>query len=282
MIPNTIQLNSGKWRAEICPSLGGNVVCLTFDGANVLCPLVSEEQFRENPYMQGSPILMPANRTHEGAFSFEGKLYTLTLNEPRNNCNLHGSVLFAEFERVFSNENCAVVRLVDESGEYYPFPFAITVTYSLSEAGLTSVYEIENIGEQNMPLTFCLHTTFTEPERFSVPIDLCQEKDIHHIPTGRYVALNDDEQEIAKRSTSRGRIISGYYRSCGNTASIGDYRYEVSGNFDHWVLFNGRGVSGLLCVEPQCGKVNGLNMSDGHAVISPGESIRFETRITKK
>ena len=132
-----------------------------------------------------------------------------------------------------------------------------------------------------MPLTFCLHTTFVEPESFSVPIDACQEKDGHHIPTGRYVPLNEEEKRIVEKSPSKGRVISGYYRACGNMARIGDYKYTVSDNFDHWIFFNGRGESGLLCVEPQCGKVNGLNMEDGHRVLSPREKIKFETRITK-
>ena len=41
------------------------------------------------------------------------------------------------------------------------------------------------------------------------------------------------------------------------------------------------GESGFLCVEPQSGKVNGLNMEDGHTVLAPCEKIKFETRITK-
>ena len=132
-----------------------------------------------------------------------------------------------------------------------------------------------------MPLTFCLHATFVEPESFSAPIDACQEKDAHHIPTGRYIPLNAEEKEIAESSPSCGRIISGYYRACGKVARVGDYIYSVSENFDHWIFFNGRGESGLLCVEPQAGKVNGLNMADGHIVLSPREKIRFETKISK-
>jgi aldose 1-epimerase len=248
---------------------------------DVLRPLVNEEDLKINPYLYGAPVLMPANRTYEGKFAFEGREYQLPLNEPHNNCNLHGSVLYEAFEVVRANEKEAVLRLVDHECRSYPFPFALTVTYSLSEHGLSADYEVKNIGEGNMPLTFCLHTTFVEPESFSVPIDACQEKDGHHIPTGRYVPLNEEEKRIAVSSPSKGLTISGYYRACGNAARIGDSKYTVSDNFDHWIFFNGRGESGLLCVEPQCGKVNGLNMEDGHRVLSPREKIKFETRITK-
>ncbi|MBO5281448.1 MAG: aldose 1-epimerase [Clostridia bacterium] len=281
MIKDTITLKCGEWQAVICPRLGGNITRLTYGGADVLRPLESEEQLKVNPYLQGAPILMPANRTFEGKFIFEGREYCLPLNEPQNNCNLHGSVLYEGFESVSVNESCAVLRLVDKECRSYPFPFALTVTYSLSESGLSADYEVENIGEGNMPLTFCLHTTFVEPESFSAPIDMCQEKDAHHIPTGRYILLNAEEKEITEKSPSKGRIISGYYRACGNTARIGDYLYSVSDNFDHWIFFNGRGESGLLCVEPQAGAVNGLNMADGHTVLAPQEKIRFETRLSK-
>jgi aldose 1-epimerase len=281
MIKNAIKLNCGRWGAEICPSLGANIVRLTCGGADVLRPLENEDDLKINPYLYGAPILMPANRTFEGKFILEGREYHLPINEPQNNCNLHGSVLFEEFDLVEACEKSAVLRLVDKDCRSYPFPFALTVMYSLTENGLSADYEVENIGEGNMPLTFCLHTTFVEPEGFTCPIDMCQEKDEHHIPTGRYIALNEQEREYATSSPSKGLVISGYYRACGNEARIGDYKYSVSDNFDHWIFFNGRGESGLLCVEPQCGKVNGLNMENGHIVLAPSGKITFETRITK-
>lgn len=281
MIKDIIALKSGEWQAEVCPRLGGNIIRLTYRGKEVLRPLESEEQLKINPYLQGAPILMPANRTYEGKFAFEGREYQLPLNEPQNNCNLHGSVLYEAFETVSVTESRAVLRLVDKDCKSYPFPFVLTVIYSLSEDGLSADYEVENIGEGNMPLTFCLHTTFVEPESFSVPINMCQEKDAHHIPTGKYIPLNCEESEIAIDSPSRGRVISGYYRACGKTARVGDFIYSVSKNFDHWIFFNGRGESELLCVEPQAGAVNGLNIADGHIVLSPNQKIRFETTISK-
>ena len=281
MIKDVIKINYGNWGAVICPPIGGNIIKLTYKGKDVLRPLESEEQLKINPYLQGAPILMPANRTFEGKFIFEGNEYSLPLNEPQNNCNLHGSVLYEAFETVCATESSVVLRLVDKDRRSYPFPFALTVTYSLSESGLSADYEVENTGEGNMPLTFCLHTTFVEPESFTCPIDACQEKDSHHIPTGRYIPLNDEESRYAVSSPSKGLIISGYYRASGNVARVGDYKYAVSENFDHWIFYNGKGESGYVCVEPQCGKVNGLNMEDGHRVLTPCEKIKFETRITK-
>lgn len=224
---------------------------------------------------------MPANRTFEGKFVFEGTEYHLPLNEPVNNCNLHGSVLFEAFDVVSVDESRAVLRLVDTDCRSYPFPFSLTVTYELNESGLAADYEVENTRKGNMPVTFCLHATFIEPESFSCPIDMCQEKDMHQIPTGRYVELNDIEKNIAISSPSKNVAISGYYRACGNVARVGDFNYSVSNNFDHWTFFNGYGKCGYLCIEPQSGKVNGLNIEDGHTVIFPNEKVKFSTFISE-
>lgn len=279
MIKESIGLKNGSWEAVVCPRLGANITELKYNGTDVLRPLTDEELLKKSKFLYGAPILMPANRTVKGSFSFEGKKYVMPINEPANDCNLHGAVLFEAFDVVEMCENRAVMRLIDKECRSYPFPFSLTVSYRLDEDGLYSSYEIENIGDGNMPLTFALHTTFIEPDFFSVPIKLCQEKDEHHIPTGRYTELNELQRSFRDGSPSKGVFITGYFLSSGDTAVIGDYRYRVSGGFDHWILFNGKGESGLLCTEPQCGRVNGLNSENGHTVLGKGESVLFTTTI---
>lgn len=281
MINDVITIKNGDWSAEVCPRLGGNVIGLTYKGADVLRKLVNEEELKINPYLWGAPILMPANRTYAGKFVFEGKEYSLPINEPHFNCNLHGLVIYEEFELVTAGESSVTVRLTDPECKSYPFPFEMTVTYSLSEEGLRSDFTVENIGEGNMPVTFCTHTTFIEPESFKVPIDLNQERDKCQIPTGRYVELDEQQKGYVTGSPSKGLYISGYFHSCGNTAIVGDYEYTVSDNFNHWVFYNGGGDKGYLCVEPQSGKVNGLNYSDGHTVLAPKEKTNYTTVISK-
>ncbi len=276
----TIYSPDKKWRAEISARLGANITKLQYDGKDVLVPLEREEQLKENPYIQGSPILLPANRTFKGEFEFEGKRYILPVNEPQNNAHLHGFVHTMPFNVIETVSDRIVLEYVN-NGEIYPFPFKIRTEYILNNDGFHQKYIIKNIGDMNMPFTFALHTSFVEPDVFSVPISCCQEKDKHHIPTGKFVPLNEQEKRYVSGSCSKNIEISGYYKSNGNTASIGDFRYTASDNFDYWILFNGRGESELLCVEPQCGAVNGLNLKDNYKVITPYESEIFSTHITK-
>lgn len=281
MIQDVILLRKGAWEAKICPRLGGNVVSLTYEGQDVYHPLTEESLLDRDPYIYGAPILLPANRTYKGRFVFEGKEYRLPLNEPKNDCHLHGLVLFQVFETVSAAESEVCLRLTDESARIYPFPFSLTVRYALSDEGLLSEYTITNIGEGRMPLTFCLHATFTEPEVFSLPIDLCQEKDDHELPTGRFVPLNPQEALYVTGSPSRDRFVSGYYRSAGHTARIGGVTFTVSKEFNVWTLYNGGGGRGFLSLEPQVGWVNGLNMPDGHRVLAPGETLTLWTKVQR-
>lgn len=268
------------WRAEISARFGANVARLQYNCKDVLNPLLDEEQLKISYYIFGSPILLPANRTENGEFIFEGKKYFLPVNEQKTNCHLHGLLVKASFNLVESSSNKVVLQY-ENKGEIYPFSFIFTAEYELSDDGLQKKYTVFNTDNKNMPFTFALHTTFVEPSEFSVPIIAAQERNDRALPTGKLIPLNNLENSFVNGCNPNGKIISGYYKSCGNVAKIGDFKYTVSNNFDYWVLFNNGGTHGYLCVEPQSGSVNGLNMRDGHKVILPGSSESFVAKILK-
>lgn len=275
---NVRVIEAEGWHAEVAPALGGNIVSLSYNERDIYVPLKSEKQLEINPYLQGAPILLPANRTAGAKFGFNGKEYNLPLNEPATGAHLHGLVHRQPFTVKYCGES-EIKLIYENNGDVYPFPFLLEVDYIIKDGVFRQEYTVINTGKGEMPFTFALHTTFKEPNSFSVPIDLCQEKDGLHIPTGKYVPLDRGEQGYVTGSPSKGLIISGYYRACGHTAYLDDLSYTVSDNFDHWILFNGRGESGLLCVEPQCGKVDGLNIKDGCKILNPNEETEFWTEI---
>jgi len=275
----TIQSPNKKWLAEISASLGANITKLQYGNNDVLVPLKSKEQLERDPFLIGCPILFPANRTYRGEFEFGGKKYKLPINDTLGVANLHGSLHYQEFEVVEVTQHKAILSFCNIN-DIYPFAFTITAEYSLENNTFKQVYTIKNTGDTEMPFTFALHTTFVEPKNFSVPLDLHQEENEQHIPTGRYIELTEQEKQYTGGCIPQNIYIAGYYSSCGNVAYIGDYKYAVSENFDHWVFYNAGGKDGFLCVEPQCGAVNGLNIQDGYKVISPMQEVRFITEIS--
>ena len=75
-----LELAAGSWRAAVAPDVGGNIVGLRFDGRDVLAPARADNA---DPYLVGSPMLLPANRTAGGRFCFEGRVWQLPINEPK-------------------------------------------------------------------------------------------------------------------------------------------------------------------------------------------------------
>ena len=262
-----LNLTCGVWHAEIAPEAGANIVRLQCGGTDVLAPLRASNS---DPFLVGSPLLLPANRTAGGKFIFDGQTYVLGVNEAKSGAHLHGLLHNAPFA-VLEKTPVSVRLAYRNTGEVYPFAFCMELCYTLTEQGLSSVYKLTNRSERAMPYSFGLHTTFCEPERFSVPLALCQER--------RCVPLSSLEQTYCTGAQSRGQTISGYYKAAGSTARIGDYVYHVTG-FDHWILYNAQGKAGILCVEPQRGAVNALNLPEP-PVLAPGESAVFRTELAK-
>lgn len=271
-----IYLKNGLWTAEITPSLGANVTKLFCAEQQVL--RMPEQS--ADAYQFGMPILIPANRTEAGKFSFEGKDYQLPVNEPHVPAQLHGLVHDQHFTVEEFDQTHAVLSY-ENTPDIYPFPFRLTVSYELKENGLYVSHQLKNIGAGNMPYTFCLHTTFVAPTHFKVPLGLEQEKNERNLPTGNYIPLSEELLPLTQGMNPYGVPTSGFYRAAGHQAEIDEFRYTISENYDHWVLYSASGKDGFLCVEPQCGGVNGLNQHDNHRVLHPGEFHTFNSSITK-
>lgn len=96
---------------------------------------MSEEQLKINPYLQGAPILLPANRTKDGKFSFGGKEYSLPINEPYTGAHLHGLVHLQKFEVLSCKDSEITLRYIND-GKIYPFPFELKICYGMKEASI--------------------------------------------------------------------------------------------------------------------------------------------------
>lgn len=271
----------GKWSAVIAPECGSNVIGLAYDGKEILRAPESLTQLRERPCLYGMPLLLPANRLADACFSFEGKSYTLPMNEPAFQNHIHGLLRDAPFCVAEKTESSVTTRL-ENTGEYYPFPFVITIRDSLSKGGFLRRLTLENTGSHPLPYTLGFHTAFAEPAWFRVPLAARCEMDGRYLPTGTMLPLTPQQRAFCDGMHPDGSKLSGVYRSAGSAMQIGQFTVTVSEQFDHWVLFNGSGDEGYLCIEPQCGGVNGLN-TGCHRVLQPGacEEVTVSIKLTE-
>ncbi len=277
-IKEAITLKYSDTECDVLPRLAANAVRYERGGVDILRPLKSLEEWYAFPCVYGTPVLFPANRTAGGNFTFQGQEYHLPINEPARGNHLHGLLHSEEFEPVFVGEN-KIICTYKSRKAVYPFSFSAEFTAELDAEGLTQHFSFTNTGTTDMPYTFAIHTAFNEPTVFKVPIGKRYAMNEAFVPTGKLAELTAAEQSYIVGAASKGNSISGVYVANGNKAQIGAVSYTVGENFDHWVLYNQGGNQGYLCVEPQCGEVNGLNTQNGHRVLRPNETVVFTTNI---
>lgn len=273
----SIKLAHGDWYAEILPHFGMNAVVLRHCGNDLLRSPRDIDELRNSPYLFGTPLLFPANRTKDGRFEFCGKEYTLPLNEPTRNNHIHGLLYDAPFEVMSQSENEVTARFIN-NGERYPFPFEIVIRDLFDERGYERAVTVTNTGDSAMPFTLAFHTTFVEPRWFSAPIRKRYEVDERYIPTGEMLFTVEEYREGCDPS---GKKISGFFERDGEAAIVDTYKYRFSEGFDNVILFNALGEMGLLCIEPQAGAVNGLN-SGRCKILEPNEKAVFSHEIRIK
>lgn len=277
---HAVQLRAGAWTAQVLPQFGMNMVSLRVDDRPVLREAEDLSTLQNSPFLYGIPLLFPANRTAHGQFVFEGQTYHLPLNEPAYGNHLHGLMYNAPFEIERATPNL-LSAVYENNGERYPFPFFMRITDLLTEEGMQRTLVLVNTGKRTMPYTMAFHTSFAEPETFSVQVGVRHERNAAFVPTGREEAMTETEMQYRTGLSPKGLAISGYYTESGTAARLDDIRFEMSPGFDQRVLFNGGGGQGFLCIEPQAGMVNGLNMPGGHKVLLPGETHQYSISIRK-
>lgn len=277
MVTQTYSLQNQEWSCTICPNFGSNIISLRHNGFPILREPESLSALQQSPVLFGFPLLLPPNRTSGGKFVFEGKEYSLPVNEPVRNNHLHGFLHSAPFEVLSCSETELQTRLFNQ-GEYFPFPFQLTITDQLLPTGLLRSLDIVNTGISAMPLALGFHTTFTQPNSFSVSIGNRWEVNDHYIPTGEKAALTDEQDTYREGCILNGQRVNGFYEAAASNARIGNYRFSTDG-FDQWILFNGDGKQNFLCVEPQLGPVNALNSGDYYR-LEKGENYKFTLCIS--
>jgi galactose mutarotase-like enzyme len=104
-----------------------------------------------------APVLFPiVGRVPDDTITVDGTAYPLTQ---------HGFARDLEWDVVESDESSATLRLrdSDETRARYPFTFELTARYVMDDAGLSTTYEVLNLGDAAMPLSIGSHPAFAWP-----------------------------------------------------------------------------------------------------------------------
>lgn len=305
----TITIRSKEYQAEISPDFGGNCLRLLHlpTGMDVLRSPKSIEDLEATPLLYGMPILFFPNRISGGKFVFEGRNYSLPINEPLRNNHIHGSLYMMPF-RMISRSDCELemefVATAQQPYLTFSHAFTLRLYYKVDSKGLHQKVTVVNKSTLNMPFGLAFHTTFNTPFatggkssflRLNLPVDREYLRDsVRLVTTGKYLA--DFPLRHALReggATPEQHVLSNFFSRQKNkkmilkdTESGWAIQYRADRHHRYWMLWNG-GRDDLLTVEPQTCMIDPFNVDLPTSekrilVIKPNSSISLKTGIAVK
>ena len=287
---------TGEW-ATVLPAFGGILRQLVLrqgekrykviDTAGSAQALVADETY-------ASALLYPfPSRIFQGVYRFDGEAYALPLNETRRSNALHGFVHGRPFRVVReegTTEHAQISVQYDYPGDLpgYPFPFALTATYTLRAQGLTFDFVAINTGHSRCPVAFGWHPYFTlnnadtDDLELTLPVQTEIHLDQHMIPNGQHPAMDAHRGPTSLKDVSFDTpfIVDPQHINSRNMAETllrwpaeaVSLVVEQSASFPYLVIYT-PGRRDSIAIEPLTANVDSFNNNEGVTILNPGESL---------
>lgn len=270
---------------RIVPGIGNNVWEMTVRGQAVFwSPYRTLDEFRARPAHFGNPFLWPwANRIDGMEYRVRGRKYLLNeelgnVRPGTNRTPIHGLLVYSDLWQVAGYGADAAGAFVTSRLEFwrrpelmaqFPFAHAVEMTYRLAEGRLEVETVIENLSDEEMPVSLGFHPYFqiTDSPRDSWTVTLAARRkhvlDGKLIPTGETVALPSP-----KTLRLEGIVLDDVLDELERNAD-GWARFRVEGSKQRITVEYGEayGVAvvyapagrGFICFEPMTAITNAFN-----------------------
>ena len=321
-----IELSAGGYKALIAYETGSNVIRLQ-DIKNGMeffrfNPENTADVIKQSAEVWGLPTLYLPNRFADGILKTSDAVYHLPVNEkaPYNN-HIHGFIHKRKHEVVEfnSDSNCAWVKtryVYDENDEFFqylPVPFTAEYTFTLSAEGLEQdINFTNNSADKVLPMSLASHTTINAPFvingkekdiRLTVPAGNKCELNERCLPTEQFKELT--EWDLEYKNGTKCPVL----QVCDNDMYFGEYIdingekfhgviaediasgkklcYEVSKEYNFWIIWNDRGFNHYFCPEPMTAMIDAPNLSlpaemTGYTEVKPSETFHTHQRFFTK
>ncbi len=276
--------------AAVLPAQGFNLFDLRLPVAGTVWPVVvAADDFAENPRPgagNGIPILFPyPNRIREASFAFQGRDYSLPVNNGRN--SIHGFAVNASWDVVehASDSKSAWItgryqlsRQSPDHLEQWPADVILQVTYGLAGRRLSMAVAITNPTAKDLPYGFGIHPYFRLP--FDPEGDLDQTRVIlpasrfwvldEFLPTGEIRTVDarlDFRQGQAIRGLKLDDVLTGLdYVGERCTCRLVDilkkaeFQLSFDRNFRELVVYTPPSRPGVISLEPYTQATDAINL----------------------
>jgi aldose 1-epimerase len=181
-----IRLVYSDFVATVAP-FGASLRGLTYEKL----PVVTGYSGRANKIGGQGDVLIPfPGRVKGGRYTWDGVTYQMPITDKDGPNAIHGFVRLTEWQVTRQKENKVTFQLNFPGAEGYPFPLSLSITYLLTVMGLTCVFEVQNVGTQDAPVSVGFHPYFTvgseiiDTDILTLPFSSLLEME-ELIPTGR-------------------------------------------------------------------------------------------------
>jgi len=258
--------------------VGANLNGFLYDGFQYLRGHESGEGLLSHPARAGCAVLVPfANRIRLGKYSFGGRAYQLPLNDSSGPNAIHGLLANVRWD-LSKLARDQIVFSRDFPGEPgYPFPFRAQVSYVLKDEGLEVQLSVENLGNQDMPITAGAHPYFRLDGDLSEWILYLKSRgrllaNEGKIPTGQILEEDPsgrlDDRELDHCYAIEGDVL------LQNRKGL---RLELKGFRYLQVYVPPRRDS--VALEPMTGAPDAFNNGMGLTILGPGESLKASFKV---
>jgi aldose 1-epimerase len=286
---NLILKNKFGDSAEIDLSSGGAITKLLIDGETLI-----KYPLKENDKKKGYPsaVLFPfPNRIKDGKYEFENIEYSLELNDIESHNAIHGLVAFETFELISHTETKAICKFTYKGYNVgYPFPFDISLTYSLKRKSLSFSVEIINTGETNMPYGFGWHPYFGFSDEsitgmtLKVPNRKNLELNDRFLPTSEFKI--EKEEKISLKNT----MLDNVYQ-LENVQTVSEVilkwkkkELKVSQKTGkdklNYLVLSMPSSRDCIAIEPQTCSTDAFNNGDGLLILKKGKKTKFDITVS--
>lgn len=290
-------ISYGDYQAVVT-QLGATLRKLTYQGKNVIVPLGADDLVT---CCHGQILIPFPNRIEAGTYTFEGKTYTLPIDEHDRNTAIHGYGYRSYWNLVSLEEAKVTLSWRSPHMNGYPFDIVVTATYELSDKGLSITIAATNHGDANAPWALAIHPWLDNGFNgygdeidehnaqcsLTVPADTHVTVDENLIPTGtepvdgtKYdlrqpTLLTEqpfDDAWTGLHHDADGTVTATFTRPDGLTIKVGGDETITSFQVCTGTKFPAFQHPAGTAVEPQTAYANAFNTGNDLIVIKPGET----------
>ena len=139
---------------------------------------------------RGQPLAPWPNRLRDGRYTWDGEEHQLPLTEPEQSNAIHGLVRWAPWRTVRQTTREVELVHVLHPSPGYPFALELSLSYALSDAGLTVTTTAWNLGRSALPYALGQHPYLAasgavDDCELELPAQTRLRTDERGLPTGR-------------------------------------------------------------------------------------------------